>query len=141
SSRRRHTRFSRDWSSDVCSSDLDCGRCGVKMAVRPGRGDINAGAESVGASERLRIVPMTLKEANDFVKQHHRHHGPTRFHKFSIGVAKGDQIVGVAIVGRPVARLLDDGYTLEVTRCCTDGTKNACSMLYGAAWRAARAMG
>lgn len=111
------------------------------MAARPGRDDVNAGSESVGASERLRIVPMTLKEANAFVKQHHRHHGPTWGHKFSIGVAKGDKIVGVAIAGRPVARLLDDGWTLEVTRCCTDGTKNACSMLYAAIWRAARAMG
>ena len=62
-------------------------------------------------------------------------------HKFSIGVSDGEKVVGVAIVGRPVGRFLDDGWTLEVTRLCTDGTHNACSMLYAAAWRAARAMG
>lgn len=91
--------------------------------------------------EMLEIVPMTLKEANAFVEQNHRHHGPTVGHKFSIGVSDGEKIVGVAIVGRPVARHLDDGWTLEVNRLCTDGTRNACSMLYAAAWRAARAMG
>ena len=89
----------------------------------------------------LEIVPMTLKEANAFVEQNHRHHGPVVGHKFSIGLSDGEKIVGVAIVGRPVARHLDDGWTLEVNRLCTDGTRNACSMLYAAAWRAARAMG
>lgn len=89
----------------------------------------------------LEIVPITLAEANAFVAQHHRHHKPVVGHKFSIGCSSGDHIVGVAIVGRPVARYLDDGWTLEVNRLCTDGTKNACSMLYAAAWRAARAMG
>ena len=89
----------------------------------------------------LEVVPMTLKEANAFVEQNHRHHGPVVGHKFSIGLSDGDKIVGVAIVGRPVARHLDDGWTLEVNRLCTDGTRNACSMLYAAAWRAARAMG
>lgn len=89
----------------------------------------------------LEIVPVTLQEANAFVAAHHRHHRPVVGHKFSLGAARNDEIVGVAIVGRPVARLLDDGLTLEVTRCCTDGTANAPSMLYAAAWRAARAMG
>lgn len=89
----------------------------------------------------LEVVPITLKEANAFVEQNHRHHGPTVGHKFSIGLSDGEKIVGVAIVGRPVARHLDDGWTLEVNRLCTDGTRNACSMLYAAAWRAARAMG
>lgn len=89
----------------------------------------------------LEICPITLKEANAFVEQHHRHHGPTVGHKFSIGLSDGEKIVGVAIVGRPVSRHLDDGWTLEVNRLCTDGTRNACSMLYAAAWRAARAMG
>lgn len=89
----------------------------------------------------LDIVPISLKEANQFVADHHRHHGPVTGHKFSIAVSDGVGIVGVAIVGRPVSRYLDDGWTLEVTRLCTDGTKNACSMLYAAAWRAARAMG
>ena len=89
----------------------------------------------------LDIVPMTLREANAFVAQYHRHHGPTVGHKFSIGCTDGEKIVGVAIVGRPVSRYLDDGWTLEVNRLCTDGTHNACSMLYAAAWRTARAMG
>lgn len=89
----------------------------------------------------LEVVPITLREANAFVEQNHRHHGPTVGHKFSIGLSDGEKIVGVAIVGRPVARHLDDGWTLEVNRLCTDGTRNACSMLYAAEWRAARAMG
>lgn len=89
----------------------------------------------------MTVVPMALDEANAFVAAHHRHHTRVVGHKFSIAVAEGEQVVGVAIVGRPVARRLDDGWTLEVNRCCTDGTKNACSMLYAGAWRAARAMG
>ena len=89
----------------------------------------------------IELCPLTLKEANAYVEQHHRHHGPVVGHKFSIGLSDGEKIVGVAIVGRPVARHLDDGWTLEVNRLCTDGTRNACSMLYSAAWRAARAMG
>lgn len=90
---------------------------------------------------RLQIVPMSLKEANAYVEKHHRHHRPARGCKFCIGVALDDGIVGALITGRPVSRHLDNGWTLEVTRCCTDGTKNACSALYGAAWRAAKAMG
>ena len=89
----------------------------------------------------LDIVPVSLAEANKFVEEYHSHHKPVVGHKFSIGVANGTKIVGVCIVGRPISRYLDDGFTLEVTRCCTDGTPNACSMLYAAAWRAARAMG
>ena len=89
----------------------------------------------------LEVVPITLKEANQFVRDHHRHHGPVTGHKFSIAASDGERIVGVVIVSRPVSRHLDDGWTLEVTRLCTDGTRNACSMLYAAAWRAARAMG
>lgn len=89
----------------------------------------------------LQVVPISLKEANAFVAQHHRHHKPVVGHKYSIGASDGEKIVGVVIVGRPVSRHLDDGWTLEVTRCCTDGTMNACSLLYGAAWRAAKAMG
>ena len=84
---------------------------------------------------------MTLAEANAFVEEHHRHHRPVTGHKFSIGCTDGERIVGVAIVGRPVSRHLDDGWTLEVTRLCTDGARNACSLLYAAAWRVARAMG
>jgi hypothetical protein len=85
--------------------------------------------------------PIDLSEANAFVEQHHRHHKKVVGHKFSIGAVKDDKIVGVVIVGRPVSRHRDDGLTLEVTRLCTDGTRNACSFLYGAAARAAFALG
>lgn len=91
---------------------------------------------------RLTVCPLTFAEASAFVKQHHRHHPPPVGHKFSIGVANEiGRIVGVAMVGRPVARHYDDGLTLEVNRTCTSGTKNVNSMLYGAAWRAAKALG
>ena len=89
----------------------------------------------------LELVPITLAEANMFVEQHHRHHKPVVGHKFSIGLSDGEKVRGVAIIGRPVARMMDNGMTLEVNRCCTDGVKNGCSMLYGAAWRAVKAMG
>lgn len=90
---------------------------------------------------RLLIVPIDLAEANAFVERLHRHHKPVVGHKFSLGAALGTEIVGVCIVGRPVSRMRDDGLTLEVTRLCTDGTRNACSFLYGAAARAALALG
>ncbi len=70
----------------------------------------------------LDICPVSLKEANAYVEQHHRHHKPVVGHKFSIGCTDGENIVGVAIVGRPVSRYLDDGWTLEVNRLATDGT-------------------
>jgi hypothetical protein len=87
------------------------------------------------------LVPLTLEEANAFVAEHHRHHKAVQGHKFSLGAVLADKIVGAAIVGRPVARLRDDGMTLEVTRLVTDGTKNACSFLYGACARACFALG
>lgn len=89
----------------------------------------------------LSIVPMTFSEACEFIARFHRHHRPPQGMVFALGCALGGEIVGVATVGRPVARALDDGWTLEVTRTCTDGTKNANSMLYGAAWRAAKGLG
>jgi hypothetical protein len=89
----------------------------------------------------LTVVPVSYANAAAFVDAHHRHHRRPVGHKFSLGVALGDQLVGVAMVGRPVARHFDDGMTLEVNRTCTDGTPNANSMLYGAAWRAAKALG
>lgn len=89
----------------------------------------------------LELQPITFDEATEFVRQHHRHHLPPQGYKFVIGVNDGEKVVGVIIVGRPVALHLDDKWTAEVTRCCTDGTKNAASMLYGAAARAARALG
>lgn len=92
-------------------------------------------------THRLSLCPVTFAEACDFVALHHRHHAPPVGHKFSLGVALDGALVGVAIVGRPVARSFDDGWTLEVTRTATDGTRNACSQLLGAAWRAAKALG
>ncbi len=89
----------------------------------------------------LSVIPLTLDEANALVEKMHRHHAPVVGHKFSIGAADGDAVIGAVIVGRPVSRHLDDGWTLEVNRCVTDGTRNACSLLYGAAWRAAKALG
>lgn len=89
----------------------------------------------------LCLVPTTLRAASAFVAQHHRHHRPPQGGLFAVACAAGDQVCGVAIVGRPLARLLADGWTAEVTRLCTLGTPNACSLLYGAAWRAARALG
>ena len=92
------------------------------------------------------IVPLPLDEANAFVAEHHRHHGRVVGHKFSLGVATQGadgavEIRGVAIVSRPVARYLDDGLTLEITRVATDGAKDASSALYGACRRAAFALG
>lgn len=90
----------------------------------------------------LRIVPITFADACQFVTLWHRHHTAPIGHKFSIGVCDNDDTLrGVAMVGRPVARAFDDGLTLEVNRTATDGTRNANSALYGAAWRAAKALG
>lgn len=89
----------------------------------------------------LVIIPLSLREANCFVKEHHRHHGPVAGCKFAIGCALDGLLIGIAIAGRPVSRKLGDGMTIEVTRLCTDGQPNACSRLYGAAMRVAREMG
>ena len=89
----------------------------------------------------LKLVPISLKEANAFVGEYHRHHKPVAGHKFSLGCTLKGQLVGVAIVGRPVSRYLDEGMTLEVNRLCSTGEKNVCSFLYGAAARAAKALG
>ena len=90
---------------------------------------------------KLTTCPITLEEANAFVALHHRHHKAVVGHKFSIGASIDGVVVGVAIVGRPVSRNRDDGLTLEVTRLATNGARNACSFLYGAAARAAFALG
>ena len=89
----------------------------------------------------MNIRPISLKTAQQFVRDNHRHNRPPVGHKFSVGLFDGDKLLGVATAGRPVARALDDGLTLEVTRTCTDGTRNANSMLYGAIVRAAKALG
>lgn len=97
---------------------------------------------SMRPSGKLHAIPLDFDAAAGFVRLHHRHHTPPVGHKFSIGAADHEgALVGVVIVGRPVARRRDDGATLEVTRLCTTGHPNACSFLYGAAARAAFALG
>lgn len=89
----------------------------------------------------LEIIPIFQKQAFDFISKHHRHHKKPVGSIFQIGLSDGNNIVGVAVVGRPVARMLQNGTTAEITRLCTDGTQNACSMLYSACWRVAKNMG
>ena len=89
----------------------------------------------------LKIKPIHLKAASEFVKQFHRHNIPPVGGKFAVACYDGNRLCGVAICGRPVSRYLDDGETLEIYRNCTDGTRNACSKLYGACVRIAREMG
>jgi hypothetical protein len=97
----------------------------------------------------LRVIPVTLDQANEFVRRLHRHNDPVRIHRFAVGVEAQTRLldgpewklVGVAIVANPVAAALDTGRAAEIRRVCTDGTRNACSILYGACRRAARAMG
>jgi hypothetical protein len=91
---------------------------------------------------RLSVIPMELKDANAFVDKFHRHHHHVQGHRFSIGcIDEIGEIHGVAIVGRPVARKVNPKTVLEVTRLCTDGTKNACSFLYSASARVGKALG
>jgi hypothetical protein len=93
-------------------------------------------------TDKLRHQRVEFQTAADFVSEHHRHHTPPVGHLFSIGAFRGDELVGVVIVGRPVARYRDDGLTTEVTRLCVrDGEPNACSFLYGKAAKASLAMG
>lgn len=91
--------------------------------------------------EKLALAPCDFDIAAAFVREHHRHHTPPQGHKFSLAAMHGNKTVGVVIVGRPVSRRRDDGRTLEVTRLCTNGHRNACSFLYNAASRAAFALG
>lgn len=91
---------------------------------------------------RLQVVPIKQAEAKAYVREHHRHHEPSVGSVFQVAVADEEAAVrGVAMVGRPIARNWDDGWTLEVTRVATDGCANACSALYAACWRAAKALG
>lgn len=91
----------------------------------------------------LTAVPISAKEAMEFVENFHRHNKSPKFAIFSVGVSDGKELVGVAIVNRPVARMLDDGETLEVVRCCVNenAPKGACSFLYARCWQAAKALG
>ena len=90
----------------------------------------------------MKITPCNFKTACEFISKHHRHHNPTVGCKFCISLKdENDNILGVAVCGRPVSRFLDDGLTCEINRLCTDGTRNACSALYGACCRIAKEMG
>ena len=89
----------------------------------------------------IEIRETTLREANAYVEELHRHHGKVVGHKWSLAAYKDGRLCGVAIVGRPTGRYLDNGSTLEVTRLCTDGTRNACSALYAACARRAKREG
>lgn len=106
------------------------------------RGKPSGAANDSSDGLMLTVTPIHFAEANAFVASHHRHHKPMLSARFSIAVSdESGKVRGVLIAGRPVARGLQDGWTLEVNRCCTDGARNACSMLYGAGWRAAKALG
>ena len=94
-----------------------------------------------GFALRLHLQPISYLEACQFITDHHSHHLPPQGWKFGIAVNDGEKVVGVITIGRPVSRNLDDGLTLEVTRCCTDRTPHVASKLYAAAWRAVKAMG
>ena len=89
----------------------------------------------------LEAAPLELKQANEFVASFHRHHDPVHRDKYRIGAMLDGKLVGVVQVARPVARMLDDGKTVEVVRLCTDGTKDVCSFLYSKAARIAKEMG
>lgn len=92
-------------------------------------------------SSSLRLVPVDLVAARKFVSEHHRHNLPPQGGKFAVGLQNGSGLVGVGIAGRPVARMLDDGLTLEIIRTCTTNVANSNSMIYGALCRAAKALG
>ena len=91
----------------------------------------------------MRVEPITLRQAREFVDSNHRHNNPPRGWKFGVSVWDGDRMVGVATAGRPISKEIQnrEPLTIEVNRTCTDGTRNANSMLYGAIWRVAKAMG
>jgi len=90
----------------------------------------------------LQLQPITLKEARVFISRNHRHHGAPVGWLFGVAANDGQCVIGVSVIGRPTSRMLQDGYTAEVTRMCVlEGNPNACSMLYAASWRMARAGG
>src|ERR1017187_7276623 len=85
----------------------------------------------------LRVVPLTLRDANVAITALHRHHKSVQGHRFTIGATRNGILCGAAVVGRPTARMTEQYRIAEVTRLVTDGTKNACSLLYSACARAA----
>src|SRR5689334_12804833 len=104
----------------------------IESTAAPTESSSDIATTNTGEKKHLRIVPLTLKQANQLIAQLHRHHQPVRGHRFSIGCMLGSQLVGACVVGRPVARMTDQYTVAEVTRLVTDGTKNACSVLYAA---------
>lgn len=90
---------------------------------------------------RIEAVPLSQAQANEYVARYHRHHDPVRGDKFRVGASINGELAGVVQVGRPVARMLDDGKTVEVVRLCTNGEKDVCSFLYGKAARIAKELG
>ena len=90
----------------------------------------------------MRICPVTLREAQNFVREHHIHNDQPHGCKFALGLKEDGRLIGVVTAGQPIARANDDGYTIEITRCCVlEGKRNANSLLYAAALRVAREMG
>lgn len=89
----------------------------------------------------MKAVPLSLKEANEFVAENHRHHPPVHRDKYRVGCEQDGELVGVVQVGRPVSRVMDDGETLEVVRLASNGEKNVCSFLYSRAARIAKELG
>lgn len=89
----------------------------------------------------LKVQPIEFAEACEYIRARHRHHRPPIGYKFALAANDGEKVVGVLVAGRPVARMLDDGRSIEVTRLCTDGARNACSILYAHAWKATKALG
>lgn len=89
----------------------------------------------------IKAIPLTIKEANAYIDANHRHHKAAQGDKFRVGAEVDGVLVGVAQCGRPVSRYLDDGRTLEVIRCCTNGKKNVCSFLYSRCARIAKELG
>jgi hypothetical protein len=111
------------------------------MTVRSVKPETAADIIERAKHPRLTLRPITLRQAQEFVQRHHRHNKPPRGWLFGTSVSFAGAMVGVAVAGRPIARELQDGLTIEVTRTCTDGSRNANSKLYGAIWRAAVALG
>ena len=117
------------------------------VALPVGQEGVQAGERQrkaqTGGGMKLQAVPVGLSEAREFITNFHRHNRAPVGYVFAVGVSDGEQLVGVATAGRPVSRHLDNGETLEVTRCCVldDAPKGACSFLYARCWQAAKALG
>ena len=111
------------------------------MAYQPELSNTGLTVALSGRGVEVKVIPLTLKEANQLVSQWHRHHKPVVGCRFCIGAANGLDLVGAAICGRPISRMVCHQSVLEVTRLVTNGNPNACSFLYGACARIAKEMG